>query len=86
MTEEYEENKEMNAEYYKENKERDEYRTTWPVECSWCLYRDREYVDEIGDYVECIHPIFSRKSYECPVRMTAMAKKRFGRTALDDYI
>lgn len=84
MTEEYEENKEMNEEC-KEESYRD-IRTTWPVECSWCLYRDREYVDEIGDYVECIHPIFSRKSYECPVRMTAMAKKRFGRTALDDFI
>lgn len=86
MTEEYEENKEMNAEYYKGNKERDEYRRTWPAECSDCLYRKRQYIDEISDYVECIHPIFSRQSYQCPLRMTVWAKKKFGRTALDDYI
>lgn len=84
MTEECEKNKEMNEECEEESYRT--IRTTWPVECSWCLYRKRVYVHEIGDYVECIHPIFSRKSYECPVRMTARAKKKFGRTALDDYI
>lgn len=88
-------NKELNKEYYERNKEMNEeceeesyrdIRTTWPIECAGCLYRDSEYVHEIGENVECIHPIFSHKSYECPVRMTARAKKKFGRTALDDYI
>lgn len=78
MTEEYyERNKEMNEECEEESYR--DIRPAWPIECSGCLYRDREYVDEIGTSVECIHPIFSRKSYECPVRMTAMAKNKFGR-------
>ena len=78
----------MNEEYYEENKEmkRDEYRRTWPAECSGCLYRARVYINENGESIECIHPIFSRQSYQCPVRMTARAKAKFGRTALDDYI
>ena len=69
-----------------ENKKGNEYRRAWPIECSGCLYRDREYAYEIGTNVECIHPIFSRKSYECPVRMTAMAKNKFGRKTAEDFI
>ena len=82
----------MTEEYYEKNKERNEEceedgsLMTWPVECSGCLYRAREYVDKTQDYVECIHPIFSRKSYECPVRMTARAKGKFGRKRADDFI
>ena len=82
----------MTAEYHEKNKERNEEceedgsGMTWPVECSGCLYRAREYVYEIGENVECIHPIFSRKSYECPVRMTARAKDKFGRKRADDFI
>jgi len=82
----------MTEEYYEKNKERNEEceedgsLMTWPVECSGCLYRAREYVDKTQDYVECIHPIFSRKSYECPVRMTARAKDKFGRKRADDFI
>ena len=66
--------------------EEDGYLMTWPVECSGCLYRAREYVDKIGHYVECIHPIFSCQSYQCPVRMTAKAKNKFGRKRADDFI
>lgn len=81
MTEEYyEKNKEMNKEC-----EEDGYGMTWPIECSGCLFRARE-IDKNHDHVECIHPIFSRQSYQCPVRMTARAKEKFGRKKADDYI
>lgn len=82
----------MTEEYHEEDKERNEeceddgHLMTWPVECSGCLYRAREYVDKIGHYVECIHPIFSCQSYQCPVRMTAKAKNKFGRKRVDDFI